>query len=108
MLAKKTKIFIVDIKFYTGEDEAIALTEFGEIIAYGKYQYVDDIPYDFGVRGFNNKKNHNKYDFACPKGYELILITEAELKNMKKNSDIEKALKNLATQYGTLEEKDSI
>jgi hypothetical protein len=84
------------MKFFTGENEAIALTETGEIIAHSKYINNTDIPYDFGARGFNNKKHHSTYDAVYPKGWDLSIVYIENIKDIKENSLLEKALKNLA------------
>jgi len=107
LLKPTKKIYVFSLKEITGESEAIALGDCGRVITHSRYINEADIPYDFGVRGLNNKNCHDKYDDFAPDGWTIEFVQE---KQIPKNKELQKALKIFAdsdTIEDTEEENES-
>jgi hypothetical protein len=100
----KSKIFIFSLYEFTNENEAIALSEDGEVLIHSRYIGESDIPYDFGIKGTNNKNYHERYNSAFPKGWEAVFVPKKEI---PKNKELQKALKKFV-ENGTLDDEEKI
>lgn len=82
-------IFVLSLRNFTNENEAIALSTDGKMLVHIVYKEENDIPYEFGLKG-TNQKHYHLFNQLYPDGWTITYIPSKDVTN---NKELATALK---------------